>query len=1552
MSRGAHLRSTVLIVGMHRSGTSALAGALAHYGMPFGDNLIPPDSENPKGYFEDVRIVKIHEQLLSAFGASWKRPHLIPEDWLDSEATKQAEDQLCEYIQKHLDQFPCFAIKDPRLCLLLPLWYRVLGRLDRRPNVILCLRQPDAIAQSLSRRNSMPESYANALFLQYLGRGIADLEATHLLSLVSYEDLLGDEMTAIHKVHTDLSKVWAWDHTKQTSWTNADLSHAQAIPINLGPVAERAHAFYRDILATNGRYDLLSTCASELWSQMVLFAPLLRELHERSAAYEEDFCQVYYKSEGKYSERSSVRYAYARGEERAFRFEINLESSSAGWSLRIDPSVYPGMFRLEAFKLYSRGGVSEDWVELPLALIALQASGDAKIIEINDHAVTFLSSGMDPRLDLPALNLPAGTIQINLSFKLLPLGNEQRAFGALCDDLDNLRGQNAQQKSDLTELSHTNGQLFSELDHRNKAHQELSGNYWRLDQQAVELRCDLRRLRAQKLSLIKERNNLSNDYSQVIANNHQLEGYNNRLNDELNEIRERFGRAIGNIHRLEDTINGLEDEVSGLEDRINSLQDRETKLLAENRRLNSQVESEQARVRRIRESRLWRWAMPLRALGRGFKRFRGLEEIRISKLEGRCTYSLHVRPILRHSDEFIVDGWFLSESNQPAEVIHINYDGQILNVIPVRRPDVAEFYADREMGSNRVGFVARGRFVKGPARICVEAHVGAEKILICQGKFRRAPRTLLTLWECLNPDVSGPLPHVTSGALMTRKVRFHLESYREHRLTFSENPIRMTGWAFDDLGRAAERVIGHVGDREIVFQAGVSRQDVSHAFEGIAPPNAGFEAEFRLGLGFKWIEFIAEWSDGSRYLLGRRSFWIRNEHTGLRRLWNSSDKETSRRIRHLRKLYESDCQLRAQKDATPDVCDVIVPVYRGLEETRLCLKSLYASRLENESSFEIVIINDQSPEPELSNWLKNEADAGRINLQCNESNLGFVGSVNRGMTLHSKRSVVLLNSDTEVYGDWLDRILRAAVADVDIATITPLSNNATICSYPESASDNKIPSRCQPSELDQMCREKNAGVVEDIPSGVGYCMYIRRKALDRLGYFDLETFGHGYGEENDFCQRAAYARWRNVALCDTFVYHKGAVSFQEAKNPKVQRAIAVLNALYPGYDRKVQIFLREDPIRESRFRLDRRRIEQLPSDRILCISNARSGGTLKHILDYSLHAFERQAKFLLRPKRGVLHRYDIYYLPDMSRLNFSPAGLSFDEIVDFCREYKITGLEFHHLVDQDVQIMQLPDASGLPFNFIAHDYYNFCPQITLTDSEGNYCGEPDLPSCEECLKRRPVAGIESVEQWRKLSAAFLSKAQSLKIPSYDAASRYLKKFSHLSFKVEHHIEDESFGSMKLAPRWEKPKGERLVVGVIGALSREKGADLLEAAAVDAAKKDLPIQFVLFGYAYRKLLVMPEANLIVTGPYTDENIDGLLEQYRPDLIWFPAKWPETYSYTLSMALSRQYPVVVPDLGAFPERIEGRRASWVLPWNITPEEVNQHFLECTEITGVSG
>lgn len=619
--------------------------------------------------------------------------------------------------------------------------------------------------------------------------------------------------------------------------------------------------------------------------------------------------------------------------------------------------------------------------------------------------------------------------------------------------------------------------------------------------------------------------------------------------------------------------------------------------------------------------------------------------------------------------------------------------------------------------------------------------------------------------------------------------------------------------------------------------------------------------------------------------------------------------------------------LQAATRLSDDV-DIIVPVYKGLDETRTCLESVLAST--PETPFRLVVVNDASPEPEISQYLRDLArQDARVLLLENAVNAGFVASVNRGMQAGVDRDVVLLNSDTEVAGDWLDRLRRAAGSDSRAATVTPFSNSAEICSYPRFCADNPLPAGLDTAAADRLFAAANAGLAIEIPTAVGFCMYVRRVCLQDVGLFDTAHFGRGYGEENDFCMRARKAGWRSLLAMDVFVRHAGGVSFGDEKAKRVQQAQQILARLHPEYPMLVHEHLAADPARAARMAVDAARMRGSGVPSVLCVlHNAVGGGTERQVRELASELRGHANVLLLRPAPGGETILEWASPGEDFRLGFRlPA--QYEDLIIALRSLGVAHVHYHHLLGHSPSVWGLPRSLGVAHDFTAHDFYSFCPQITLTDQSNRYCGEGGVEQCNACLKRSPAPGGASVEVWRDGYRPLLEHARFVLAPSSDTAARLRRYFAGANIVHVPHS-DMVEAPPAPAPR-PVPQGRPLRIVVLGALSPIKGADVLESVAADAARRGLPLEFHLVGFAYRSLMKQPKARLTVHGQYEEAELPELLSWLKPDVAWFPALWPETYSYTLSACLMAGLPIVAPRLGAFEERLHGRAWTWLCHWD---------------------
>jgi GT2 family glycosyltransferase/glycosyltransferase involved in cell wall biosynthesis len=643
---------------------------------------------------------------------------------------------------------------------------------------------------------------------------------------------------------------------------------------------------------------------------------------------------------------------------------------------------------------------------------------------------------------------------------------------------------------------------------------------------------------------------------------------------------------------------------------------------------------------------------------------------------------------------------------------------------------------------------------------------------------------------------------------------------------------------------------------------------------------------------------------------------------------------------------------------------IVMPVYRGLQTTLACLESVFATV---PPGTRIIVVDDASPEPDLVRALERLAGAKRIRLLRNVENYGFPASANAGLAavlrLRGRPDVVLLNSDTLLPDGWLDALRAAVHAAPDIATATPLSNDATILSYPDVTEPNVSPSPAEFARLARLAARANPGVAVEIPTAIGFCMYIRRECLVATGLFREDLFAQGYGEENDFCLRARHLGWRHVGVPGVFVAHLGGQSFGAAGSHLIERNLAVLERLHPGYRRLIADFQAADPLAEARRRLDaaRWRAGRSANGAVVMITHDSGGGVERAVQARCAALRERGLRpILLRP---VLAR-DADPDPDapayrpglctageerggFPNLRFAiPAELP--ALAHLLRGDKIAAIEVHHLLGHTHALLGLARLLDVPVDQHVHDYAAICPRITFVGRDRRYCGEPDdLATCEAC-----VADLGSITEekigvaaLRARSAADLKAARRIVVPSADAATRLRRHFAGID-PVAEPLEDDT---IDLPPVRRLRKGASRRVAVIGGIGTEKGYEILLGCARDAAARALPLAFTVIGHTIDDDRLLATGRAFVTGPYKEAEAVGLIRSHDPDLAWIPSVWPETWCFTLGHAWRAGLAVAAFDIGAPAERIRRTRRGWLLPLGLPPPAINNALLALRGIAG---
>jgi GT2 family glycosyltransferase/glycosyltransferase involved in cell wall biosynthesis len=614
--------------------------------------------------------------------------------------------------------------------------------------------------------------------------------------------------------------------------------------------------------------------------------------------------------------------------------------------------------------------------------------------------------------------------------------------------------------------------------------------------------------------------------------------------------------------------------------------------------------------------------------------------------------------------------------------------------------------------------------------------------------------------------------------------------------------------------------------------------------------------------------------------------------------------------------------------------DIVVPVYAGLRETLLCLERVLSTTTRTEA--ELVVVNDASLDRELCEALTRLALDGRITLLTNASNLGFPGAANRGICLHPERDVVLLNSDTEVFGDWLDRLKLAAYSEADIGTVTPLGETGSIMSYP--GGEDRPRSGLDAAEIDRIARNVNAGERIELPVGVGFCVYVKRACLDEIGGFDERTFGKGYGEENDFCLRARRRGWRHLGAADVFVGHPGGKSYGRSKEMLMERNRRVLNTLHPGYEALIADFAASDPLLPARRAIDTHRLLKQSLHPVLLVTSGLPGGVKRHVdLRQTELAAAGHTVLILKPSTDPGRADQVtLHIPGS---NFENLAYNVPDETDKLRELfanlRLSHIEMHHFVGLPAAAVELVAGLAVPYRVYVHDYSWVCPRITLLGGNESYCGEPPVEECETCVQTYGTALEESVTvaALRTRSARILERANDVVVPANDVRNRLARYFPSLPIQV---AAWEPPMQPRPCPRMQA--GARIRVAVIGAIGIQKGHHVLLQCARDAAERNLELDFVVIGYTVDDALLLSTGRVFISGPYADSEIGALLEREQCQIALFPSVAPETWCYALTHAMNWGLPIVAFDLGAIAERLRGYGASQLLPLSTDAAEIN--------------
>ncbi len=615
--------------------------------------------------------------------------------------------------------------------------------------------------------------------------------------------------------------------------------------------------------------------------------------------------------------------------------------------------------------------------------------------------------------------------------------------------------------------------------------------------------------------------------------------------------------------------------------------------------------------------------------------------------------------------------------------------------------------------------------------------------------------------------------------------------------------------------------------------------------------------------------------------------------------------------------------------------DVIVPVYKGYIETKRCLESVFQSPVGVPYQIICVLDNqdvdqdvDQDDERLLRLLETYEKRDERFTLIRNETRQGFAGSVNAAMDLHHDRDVLILQSDCEVHGDWLGRLQRASYEGAGAGLVNPLTDTGEYLSYPSAGFP--LPHDVPFEELDRIAKQANRHTTVQTPAAEGFCLYIRRGVLDDLGFFHNDQASGGYYAEKYFSVNAAALGWRSVVAADVFVKHHGFVSYATQDHGAVNKAREAFELWCPFYRDAVTDFLVDDATRPAKRELDLARLTVHAADRFCFVTHSGGGGTERHLADLNdalaLDSLRALTIYSLPNRRVVVMTNELDSVMNLEyRLDREWAALVRD-----LKRLRVRHLHFH---TSESLLFQLADELQLPYDITIHDFAWFCPRVNLINHSGVYCGEPPVQICNVCTGANVPQLIEE-------SSQILRKARLVLCPSDDTRTRMASHFDLPNLIVREHPEWWVVPERKPAT---VTTDEPVTVAIIGRIANHKGLHVLRRCAAHAMEWNLPLNFVVVGETAGDSLMNGLTNVEITGPYREEQVDELIANTGAQVALLPSVWPETYSYTLSIAMRNGLHPVAFDLGAIAERLRATQSGTLLHLSASAAEINQSLLQ---------
>jgi GT2 family glycosyltransferase/glycosyltransferase involved in cell wall biosynthesis/chromosome segregation ATPase len=1526
----------VFVVGMHRSGTSAVTRLLNMMGLYFGPEGLNTgyNQENPKGFWERKDFRALNDRTLSAGNGSWYRLTRFSLEQIPADERKSIDEKASELILE-LDAHRPWVLKEPRFCLLMDIYRPYL----EAPIAVMTLRNPVEIAMSLETRNDFPVPFGLALWELYTRSAFLQTKGMKRI-VVEHAELMRDPVATVKKLYQQLQDL-------NVGPIRLPLEHE--ITSFIEPTLHRQRAKEADMVQLlnhdqirlfNGIKDGSLLTKDDLGSMSGLGAYILKNdeaarlLNNKVTALEKEKSSLISREEVLKQERNLLK------------TKLELEQEKAQNQIKEQ--------QLQAQKLSQ---VAADKLKKDLEPLL---EGQLEIKHHTEHLAE-LREWVKKQDDL----------QSHVAEVLKDLAKVKNSFSEMSQDTRDLkismRGMASQEDqtkwfASISGLIDTVGKHIKQNQNQEANWESLfsalRGNQAKIEQLQEHFSEAFKSDTLQDLRIMRSNNEqLQAEFKKVAtALQHSQQEGADRLEHQTQSLLNQMGTQYQTLRFLEEELSAV---TTGIQQSANAqiemidVQELMAKSQQEMADSQEKMAELQQKHQAVLESKLDHIGKGVEELERLHHKL-GKEQSANEMLRAQLNEKQQAMAELKHQLATLQEEFKSVQINERELALKLNTASAEKAEL---NKDLLRLEDERERLSKDLDLLMVDQDQLMTEHELLEAK--HDELQIEQNELEKERRELQAEYLQLEEHHEQLKQHRDQISLDRDQLRRQRDDERKLVQERTQDRDRLQR----DLQLSEAELQNRMARIDVLEKSLQERtEDIAILEEKLAEATFAFQ-----DIDPKFRQLKARYQDIKESKLWALGLFV-NRMRSMVGMRNPVATRVDPGFMLSREEHKAAAALVKPKVA------IVVPVYNAYDELRRCLDSL-VKYVPNETT--VILINDCSPDERVADLLADYASRHvHFQHEHNLQNLGFTKTVNRGLRIADGKDVVILNSDTIVTPDWLDGLQQCAYSQPAVATATPLSNAAGAFSVPENNQVNLVPEGFTLDEWASFIRRNSLKLWPRVPTGNGFCMYIRREALNAVGELDEERFPRGYGEENDFCMRAGKAGFVHLIDDTTFIYHARNASFGPEREKLIKQGRATIDEIHPEYTREVRKWLKNDPVDRFRKKLRQKLKEKGNNPITESKTPARSNG---HVL-YILHAggggtkltsedlFKKVSVYrpalmlrthlrkweLLRAEKGKMQTLAFFEFSDDWLIDQPLQQDRIDIVNKILDDYQIDLVHIRHLLANGPELIDLIKQRGLPVVFSFHDFYTVCPTIQLIDNTRKHCAGDCKANQSSSLSltskdctltkswyRRPIALKDKyVHDWRERLKQPLEACDAWVTTSKSARDLVVKHFPRLDrpkFEIIEH--GRHFGNYKkigVAPNPNEPA--RVVI--FGALGPSKGVDLISEVLKMNYRGDQRFEFHILGNKIPSF--KPDKfGGIYHGSYENRDLPKLLENIKPSFSVIASIWPETFCHTLTESWACGIPVFGCDIGAVKDRIEELGGGWLCDYT-SPEIWFQQML----------